>query len=142
MNGATTATEATGARPTLVEAAAAFRDRSAGAVPGRLAALLADRVARLHGDPDAPLPPADLTDAERVVLDVAEQFVVDVHGLTDPAFARLRDHLGDDEIVAIMFHLACLDGFGKLDSVAAPARADRSDESAEGDRPVAREDLR
>ncbi len=65
------------------------------------------------------MPPADLTDAERMVLDVAEQFVVDVHGLTDESFSRLRMHFGDDDIVAIMFHLACLDGFGKLDAVTA-----------------------
>ncbi len=40
---------------------------------------------------------------------------------TDEAFERLRGHLADDEIVAVMFHLACLDGFGKLDAVREPA---------------------
>lgn len=105
-------------RPSLTDEAASFRTAAAAAVPGRLAPMLADRVARLHGDHEAPAPPADLTDAERVMIEVAEQFVVDVHGLTDVAFERLRDHYGDDEIVAVMFHLACLDGFGKLDTVA------------------------
>ncbi len=111
---------------TLLEQAAAFRARSADAVPGRLAQLLSDRVARLHGDAEAPRPPDDLTEAERVVLDVAEQFVVDVHGITDDSFSRLRAHLADDEIVAVMFHLACLDGFGKLDVVRPPATAGTS----------------
>lgn len=123
-----------GAAPSLVDAAASFRERSEAAVPGRLGQLLTDRVARLHGDGDAAMPPADLTDAERVVLDVAEQFVVDVHGLTDAGFARLREHLDDGEIVAIMFHLACLDGFGKLDTVTASDRAD-SDADPSEDRP-------
>ena len=104
---------------TLADDAARFRRQSADALPGRLASLLADRAARLHGDVDAPLPPADVTDAERAVLDVAEQFILDVHGLTDDAFGRLRNHLSDPEIVATMFHVACLDGFAKLDSVTA-----------------------
>ncbi len=109
---------------TLLADATNFRRRAADAVPGRLAGLLADRTARLYGDASAPMPPDDLTEAERVVLDVAEQFVVDVHGLTDESFDRLRRHLGDDEIVAIMFHLACLDGFGKLDAVTASDPSD------------------
>ncbi|MEL6893589.1 MAG: hypothetical protein AAFP84_18500 [Actinomycetota bacterium] len=103
--------------PTLLDDAHSFREQSAASVPGRLASLLEDRVRRLHGDADASRPPDDLTAAERAVIEVAEQFVVDVHGLTDDGFERLREYFRDDEIVAVMFHLACLDGFGKLDAV-------------------------
>ena len=102
---------------TLAAEAARFRADARSRVPGRLADLIDARVTRLLGvDPEACLPD-DLTEAERVVVDVAEQFLVDVHGLTDAAFARLSDHYTAAEQVAIVFHLALADGFTKLDAV-------------------------
>ena len=102
---------------TLADEAARFRADARSRVPGRVAELIDCRVTRLLGvDPDAYLPD-DLTEAERVVIDVAEQFLVDVHGLTDSGFARLSEHYTPAEQVAIVFHLALVDGFTKLDSV-------------------------
>jgi hypothetical protein len=101
---------------TLADQAARFRADARSRVPGRLADLVEARVSRLLGVGDHTLPD-DLTDAERVVIDVAEQFLVDVHGLTDAQFARLSDHYTPAEQVAIVFHLALVDGFTKLDAV-------------------------
>lgn len=84
-------------------------------VPGRLDELIEARVAQLLGAPGAGAGlPDDLTPAETVAIEVAEQFVVDVHGITDERFARLGEHFSPAEQVAIVFHLALTDGFTKL----------------------------
>jgi hypothetical protein len=101
---------------TLADQAARFRADARARVPGRLAELVEARVRGLLGVGDTPLAD-DLTDAERVVIDVAEQFLVDVHGLTDAQFGRLSEHYSPAEQVAIVFHLALVDGFTKLDAV-------------------------
>ncbi|MEM9747161.1 MAG: hypothetical protein AAF945_10760 [Actinomycetota bacterium] len=59
--------------------------------------------------------PVVADDALAVVLDVAEQFVLDVHGITDERFARLSDHFDHAQVVALMFHMALVDGFAKLE---------------------------
>lgn len=79
--------------------------------------LIDARVRSLLGVEDVSTLPADLTEAERVAVDIAEQFVVDVHGISDEQFCRLGEHFSPAEQVAIMFHLACVDGFGKLERV-------------------------
>lgn len=101
---------------TLADQAAGFRADARDRVPGRLAELIEDRVARLLGVGDRRLPD-DLTEAEQVVIDLTEQFLVDVHGITDPGFARLSEHYAAEEQVAIVFHLALVDGFTKLAAV-------------------------
>jgi alkylhydroperoxidase family enzyme len=85
-------------------------------VPGRVADLIEIRIEQLL-DVGARTLPDDLTDAERVVIDVTEQFIVDVHGITDDDFAALGRHYTNEEQVAIMFHLALVDGFTKLRKV-------------------------
>ena len=48
---------------------------------------------------------------------VAEQFVIDVHGVTDEQFATLKAHYDEPQIVAMLFHMALADGLGKLEKV-------------------------
>jgi hypothetical protein len=104
-----------GERLRLTELADRLRAEAVARVPGRLAHLIELRVEQLIGlaDPGAVFP-ADLDDAERAVVDVTEQFMVDVHGLSDEQFALLGPYYSDADVVAIMFHLALVDGFGKL----------------------------
>lgn len=102
----------------LLEQANTLRRDAADSVPGRLAVLIETRVGQLVGNssPTAGLPD-DLSPGELLVLDVVEQFLIDVHGITDERFARLTEHYSPDEQVSIMFHLALVDGFAKLDRV-------------------------
>ena len=51
---------------------------------------------------------------ERSALAVAEQFVVDVHGVSDERFASLAKHLGDAGAVAFSMALALFDGQSRL----------------------------
>lgn len=102
----------------LLEQANALRRDAAESVPGRVAVLIETRVAQLVGNPSPPAGiPDDLSPAELLVLDVVEQFLIDVHGITDERFARLTDYYTPDEQVSIMFHLALVDGFAKVDRV-------------------------
>jgi hypothetical protein len=105
----------------LLEQARDLRRDAARRCPGRVAELVDVRVAQLVGTaPAGTRLPDDLTAGEQTVIDVVEQFLVDVHGITDGQFARLSDHYRHDEQVAILFHLALVDGFTKLDRVHAP----------------------
>ena len=51
---------------------------------------------------------------ERTALAIAEQFVVDVHGVSDERFAALAAHLGPDGAVAFSMALALFDGQSRL----------------------------
>jgi hypothetical protein len=110
--------------PILVELAERLRAETVDRVPGRLATLIEWRVGQLLGitvGGDSTVGgslPTDLDDAERAVIDVTEQFMVDVHGLTDRQLAVLDAYYSHADIVAIMFHLALVDGFAKLRLVA------------------------
>ena len=96
--------------------------------PGRTAELISTRIAQLLDIPSGETPlgeavrnwysSGELTAAEKVVLDIAEQFVVDVHGVTDESFARLREHYGTPDILAMLFQMALCDGFTKFNKVA------------------------
>lgn len=110
-------------RTPLADDVVTLRRNVAARTPGRLGEIIDARVARLLDRPDRPEMPADLDDAETVVVDLVEQFVVDVHGIDDDRFERLRDHYTDDEVVAIVLHVALADGFAKLEAVA-PADPD------------------
>ncbi len=105
---------------TLVELADRLRAATVDRVPGRVASLIELRVCQLlgvdagEGDSTVERLPSDLDDGERVVIDVTEQFIVDVHGLSDEQLAALDAYYSHADIVAIMFHLALVDGFSKL----------------------------
>ena len=85
--------------------------------PGRTAAII-DATIRETLRLDTPKVAADLSPAEREVVAVAEQFVIDVHGVTDEQFARLKKHFQEPEIVAMLFRMALSDGLAKLEKVA------------------------
>jgi alkylhydroperoxidase family enzyme len=101
------------------------------AVPGRLRTLCRIRAAQLAGD-DALLQDEDvelvravrswtndtsLTEGERAVLAVCEQFVIDAHGLSDADIAGLQQFLSAEEVVGLFANLALIDGFTKFHRV-------------------------
>lgn len=53
-------------------------------------------------------------ETSRAALGIAEQFTLDVHGVTDAQFAALRDHVGASASVAFSFALALFDGQSRL----------------------------
>lgn len=131
-------TDLLAARPELVEHRATLLDgiwHDSG-VPPRLLELARLRVAALLHDEagSAARTPAavaagldeELVDAlpawptdrrfaptDRAALAVAEQFVMDCHGITDAQVAELRDALGDRATVGFLIALALFDGFSR-----------------------------
>ncbi len=95
----------------------------------RICQLLGDEVGAAERTPEAvaagctperlalvaswPTDPA-CSPAERAALAVAEQFVIDVHGVTDEQMATLERELGSAAVVAFCGALAIFDGFTKL----------------------------
>ena len=57
------------------------------------------------------------TPSDRAALAVAEQFVMDCHGITDAQVAELRDALGDERTVGFLIALALFDGFSRAATV-------------------------
>jgi len=51
---------------------------------------------------------------QRAALAVAEQFVVDAHGVTDEQVAELVDHLGAGATVAFTAAVGLFDGFTRF----------------------------
>ncbi len=108
-----------GLRPLLADRIHDLKAHSAAATPGRTGELARIRVQQLLCcSPHEPLP-VDLTPAEHAVLAVVEQFIIDVHGLDDATFAALAQFYTPAEQMGLLFHLALLDGFTKLDLVTA-----------------------
>jgi alkylhydroperoxidase family enzyme len=52
--------------------------------------------------------------APRVALGLAEQFVVDPHGVSDDQMAEVRAHVGDAGVVALTTALGLFDGFARM----------------------------
>lgn len=94
-----------------------LRTKATAACPGRTAALIVSCTRKLLSLPTQNPLPADLTDAERMVVDMAEQFVLDVHSVSDEQFAGLRAHYQTPEILAMLFEMALNDGINKLEKV-------------------------
>jgi len=101
---------------TLQPKLAVLEQRVADACPGRTGAIIDGAIRGVLGLPHDRVSELDV--AESVVHDIAEQFVLDVHGVTDPQFARLKDHFAEPDIVAMLFRMALADGLGKLEKVA------------------------
>jgi hypothetical protein len=114
-------------RPELADKVAAITAKSADRMPGRLELLFSTRVAQLRGLalpsgadaatsaavsgwPSAPT----ITMAERSAIDLLERFLLDIRSVDDQTFAALKAHYDDDEVAAILFRLALLDGFSKF----------------------------
>ena len=119
--------DAVGLRPELAAGLEAITAKSAERLPGRLEALLSTRFAQLRGlvPVDAMLaaeldrwPSSDgLTTAEKSVIDLAEKFMLDVRAIGPDTFAGLKVHYDDDQLSAICFRLALLEGMTKFDRI-------------------------
>jgi alkylhydroperoxidase family enzyme len=116
-----------GLRPELAEPLRALVQRSADRLPGRLDTLMSARVEQLRGRAVADDELADLvrhstnrpalSDGERAVIALTEQFVIDVRGIGDNGFGAVKAHYSDDEVAAISFRLALLEGMSKFDTL-------------------------
>jgi alkylhydroperoxidase family enzyme len=88
--------------------------------PARDAGLTEEQVAQLPAWPQGPA----FTDAQRAALALAEQFVLDPHGIDDERRDAVIDHFGLPGLVALCEALALFDGFCRFRmilGVAAPA---------------------
>ena len=74
------------------------------------AGLSEQQVAALAAHDRSPL----FTDHQRACLAYAEQYVVDVHGLTDADAAAVKRGMGDPEFVAFTIALGMFDGVARM----------------------------
>ncbi len=81
--------------PELRAALAEVHDAAMTAVDQRVLALCCDRAATLIGLDAPPLPP-NLSPTERACVELVEQMVLDVMGVTDGLVAAVAVHLGAD----------------------------------------------
>lgn len=95
-----------------------LRELAAASTPGRTGELIVARVAQMIDGTPAAAVPAD--EAERAVVALAEQFLIDAHGVDDTLVSALAQWYTEAEVVAIMFHLALVDGFTKFAKVFGP----------------------
>ncbi len=117
LGGAVSEGELLSRLPVLSGPLASLRADAAAACPGRTAPIIAARVQQLvtgEGSLDAF---GELDEAEQVVVELAEQFLLDVHGISDALVARLGLHYTPAEQIALMFQLAFADGFTKFRQV-------------------------
>ena len=125
--------EAMRLRPELADKVASITAKSADRMPGRLELLFSTRVAQLRGlavpgaagatgsslateVSDWPSAPT-ITLAERSAIDLLERFLLDIRSVDDETFAALKEYYDDDQVAAILFRLALLDGFSKFNLV-------------------------
>ncbi len=99
-----------------------LRSKTTAACPGRTAQLIKACSRSLLGLAHDRVDYATLDTAERLVVDIAEQFVLDVHSVTDEQFAALREHYETPEILAMLFEMALNDGFNKMEKVSIDTR--------------------
>lgn len=90
-------------------------DKVETACPGRTADVISSAIRGALGLPHTEM--VDLTPAESTLHMIAEQFVIDVHGVTDQQFSALKEHYDEPQIVALLFRMALADGLGKLEKV-------------------------
>jgi alkylhydroperoxidase family enzyme len=72
-----------------------------------------DKIAEL---PKWPTSPA-FTELERACLRVAEQFVIDAHGIEDADVAPITDEIGSPGLVAVMNAIALLDYLARIRTI-------------------------
>lgn len=56
----------------------------------------------------------DLTESERVALDLADRFATDHLSITDDRFANLKKYFNEAQIIELMLNLALFVGMGRL----------------------------
>jgi hypothetical protein len=103
--------------PGLSPQLSSLRDDVARECPGRTAAIIAARAQQIITGTGSLDRFGALDAAEQAVVDLAEQFLVDVHGIGDALMARLGQHYSPGEQIAIMFQLALADGFTRFGRV-------------------------
>lgn len=109
--------EVVGLQKHLSPYVASLQQKAATACPGRTAELIRTCTRNLLGLSGERVDYAALSPAERQVVDLAEQFVLDVHSVSDEQFAALREHYETPEILAMLFQMALNDGFNKMEKV-------------------------
>lgn len=107
-------------RPDLVASVDALRAQARTAAPGRTAVVVESRMRQLLLGEAPLIADDDLDVAERAVVDLTEQFMIDAHGVDHALTARLREQFTPAEIVAIFFHLALTDGYVRLERATTP----------------------
>jgi hypothetical protein len=100
--------------PGLAPALASLRHDAAADCPGRTAEIIATRARQLVTGEGSMDGFGTMSELELVVVELTEQFLLDVHGITDDLVARLGTHVTPAEQIAIMFQLAFADGFTKF----------------------------
>lgn len=110
----------------LGDQVAHLRDQARVGSPGRTADVIDARVGELLGTGASLAALGALSPAEEIVVEVAEQFLFDAHGIDDLLMARLGEHYTPAEQVALLFHLALTDGFTRFAATFALAPEDPS----------------
>lgn len=128
VNGAWNASDIASAQTHLAPFIDELRGQASSAAPGRTAHLIELQVAQLLGLERAEsvlgevmknwYSSSEFTEAEKAIMEITEQFVLDVHSVTDEQFEQLRKYFSTPDILAMLFHIALCDGFGKLEKVA------------------------
>jgi len=101
-------------RTGLAEPLAQLRADTGRECPGRTATIIEARMAQMIAGEGGLEPFGELDPGEQVVVALAEQFMLDAHGVDGAQMARLGEHFSPAEQIAIMFQLAFTDGFTKL----------------------------
>ena len=99
-------------RPQLFADQRAFEHAVCAALDPRLVELCRARVGYLLGERDTAIEPT--SDCERAVLELADKFVLDPHGVTDADAAAVAAHLAPAAMVALVEALALFDGFTRF----------------------------
>lgn len=128
VSGAWNASDIASAQTHLAPFIDELRGQASSTAPGRTASLIELQVAQLLGLERAESALSEklknwysspqFTDGEKAILEITEQFVLDVHSVTDEQFEKLRKYFSTPDILAMLFHVALCDGFGKLEKVA------------------------
>lgn len=128
INGAWNASDIASAQTHLAPFIDELRGQAAHTSPGRTASLIELQVAQLLGleREESALcekmkswySSPEFSDGEKAILEITEQFVLDVHSVTDEQFEKLRKYFSTPDILAMLFHVTLSDGFGKLEKVA------------------------
>jgi len=75
------------------------------------------QVLRAEGAPAPPIESDDPTSALAACLELAEQFVLDPHGVTEAMRDAVVAHVGDAGLVALVEALAVFDGFTRFRTI-------------------------
>lgn len=117
LGGRPRASDLLATRPSIASLVGSLRSDAQLECPGRTAELITVRLHQIVDGSGSLQSFGELSAAERAVVAVAEQFVLDVHGIDDSLIGELGVHFSAAEQVAIMFHLALADGFVKFNRV-------------------------